>query len=195
MNKRENVSTVCSGAAVLSTVKIKVGHAVKIKVPRTHRPNRKTYRLMPIFEKCQILADILALVIYRSTTNAYFHIQIHLQHRQFLKFAFQGKIYEFKVLPFGLSLAPRIFTKCVEAALTPLRQQGIRILAYLDDWLICARSKEMADLHTKAVLMHLNALGFVVNQKKSLLTPTQSIMFLDLKLSILPGNPVRTEQG
>ncbi len=139
VNKRENVSTVCSGAAVLSAVKIKVP-------PRTHRPNRKTYRLMPIFEKCQILADILALVIYRSTTNAYFHIQIHLQHRQFLKFAFQGKIYEFKVLPFGLSLAPRIFTKCVEAALTPLRQQGIRILAYLDDWLICARSKEMADL-------------------------------------------------
>ncbi len=33
VNKRENVSTVCSGAAVLSTIK---------KVPRrTHRPNRK----------------------------------------------------------------------------------------------------------------------------------------------------------
>lgn len=101
--------------------------------------------------------------------DAYFHIPIHPQHR--LRFAFQGKIYEFKVLPFGLSLAPRIFTKYVEAAITPLRQQGIRILAYLDDWLICARSKEMADLHTRAVLMHLNALGFVVNQKKSLLIP------------------------
>ncbi len=102
-----NVSTVCSGAAVLS--------AIIIKVPsRTHRPNRKTYRLMLIFEKWQILADISALMIYRLTTIAYFHIQIHPQHRR--KFSFQGKIYEFKVLPFGLSLEPHIFTKCVEAA-------------------------------------------------------------------------------
>ncbi len=31
----------------------------------------------------------------------------------------------------------------------------------------------MADLQTKAVLMHLNALGFVVNQKKNSLTPSQ----------------------
>uniref|UniRef100_A0A671Q1Q7 Solute carrier family 12 member 7-like n=1 Tax=Sinocyclocheilus anshuiensis TaxID=1608454 RepID=A0A671Q1Q7_9TELE len=30
--------------------------------PRTHRPNRKTYRPMPIFEKCQISADISALM-------------------------------------------------------------------------------------------------------------------------------------
>ncbi len=64
---------------------------------------------------------------------------------------------------------------------TTLRQQGIKILAYLDDWLICARSKEIADLHT--VLMHLNARVFIVNQKKSLLTPTQSIMFLGLNLN------------
>ena len=51
-------------------VKIKVRSAVKIKVPlSTHRPIRKTYRPMPIFQKCQISADISALAIYRSTTN------------------------------------------------------------------------------------------------------------------------------
>ncbi len=44
--------------------------AVKIKVlPPTHQPNRKTYRPMQIFEKCQISADISALTIYRSTTS------------------------------------------------------------------------------------------------------------------------------
>ncbi len=96
------MSTVCSGATVLS--------AVKIKIPF------RTYRLMLIFEKWQILADISVLMIYRSTTIAYFHIQIHPQHRQFLRFAFQDIIYEFKVLLFGLSLEPHIFTKCVEVA-------------------------------------------------------------------------------
>ncbi len=33
VNKRENVRTVCSGAAVLRAVKTKVHHAVKLKVP------------------------------------------------------------------------------------------------------------------------------------------------------------------
>ncbi len=39
---------------------------------------------------------------------------------------------------FGLSLAPRTFTRCMDAAFSPLRQMGIRILNYLDDWLILA---------------------------------------------------------
>ncbi len=56
------MSTVCSGAAALSAVKIKVP-------PQMHRPNRKTYRPVLIFEKCQISADISVLAIYRSTTS------------------------------------------------------------------------------------------------------------------------------
>ena len=43
---------------------------------------------------------------------------------------------EYRVLPFGLSLAPRTFTKCMDAALEPLSSQGIHILNYLDvGWL------------------------------------------------------------
>ncbi len=55
---RGRMWALCAGAAVLSTVKIKVP-------PWTHRPNRKTYRPMPIFEKFQISADISALPIYQ----------------------------------------------------------------------------------------------------------------------------------
>ncbi len=50
--------------------------------------------------------------------------------------------YQYKVLPFGLSLSPRVFTKVVEAALVSLREQGVRILNYLDDWLILAQSQD-----------------------------------------------------
>ncbi|KAI2658175.1 Transposon Tf2-8 polyprotein [Labeo rohita] len=38
--------------------------------------------------------------------------------------------------------APRTFTKCINAALSPLRQSGIRILNYLDDWLVIAQSRD-----------------------------------------------------
>ncbi len=67
---------------------------------------------------------------------AYFHIQVAPHHIWFLRFAFEGVAYQYKVLPFGLSLAPHTFTQCLDAALSPLRQMGIRILNYLDDWLI-----------------------------------------------------------
>ncbi len=49
--------------------------------------------------------------------DAYFHIQVIQRHRKFLRFAFGGKAYQYKVLPFGLALAPRTFTKCMDAAL------------------------------------------------------------------------------
>ncbi len=68
--------------------------------------------------------------------DAYFHIQIVKRHRKFLRFAFEGKAYQYCVLPFWLALAPRTFTKCMDTALAPLWLQGVRILNYLDDWLI-----------------------------------------------------------
>ncbi len=48
---------------------------------------------------------------------------------------------------FGLSLSPRVFTKVAEAALVPLREQGMRILNYLDDWLILAQSQDQLCEH------------------------------------------------
>ena len=44
-------------------------------------------------------------------TDAYLHIPIHVKSRKFLRFAFQGTVYQFTVLPFGLSSAPYVFTR------------------------------------------------------------------------------------
>uniref|UniRef100_A0A1A8PZ04 ribonuclease H n=1 Tax=Nothobranchius rachovii TaxID=451742 RepID=A0A1A8PZ04_9TELE len=45
--------------------------------------------------------------------DAYFHIPVYPPHRKFLRFAFQGVCYEYTVLPFGLSLSPRVFVRCL----------------------------------------------------------------------------------
>ncbi len=89
--------------------------------------------------------------------DAYFHIQVAPHHRRFLRFAFEGMAYQYTVLPFGLSLAPRTFTRCT-FPLSPLQQMGIRILNYLDDWLILAQSE--------------------VNFSKSILSSSQRVSFL-----------------
>ncbi len=87
--------------------------------------------------------------------DAYFHIQVAPHHRRVLRFAFKGVDYQYKILPFGLSLAPRTFTRCMDAALSPLRQMGIRILNYLNDWLILAQLLAVLTSHKDLLLSHL----------------------------------------
>ncbi len=110
--------------------------------------------------------------------DAYFHISIRPCHRKFLRFAFGGKSYQYRVLPFDLALSPRNFTKCVDAALVLLRLQGIRIMNYIDKWLILAQSHQLAVRHRDVVLAHMKKLGLRLNAKISVLSPLQRTTFL-----------------
>ncbi|KAL0173928.1 hypothetical protein M9458_029896, partial [Cirrhinus mrigala] len=114
--------------------------------------------------------------------EAYFHVSILPRQRPFLRFAFKGRAYQYKVLPFGLSLSPRVFTKVAEAALAPLRELAIRILNYVDDWLILAHAWDLVCVHRDVVLNHLAQLGLRDNWEKSKLFPVQRISFLGVEL-------------
>ncbi len=83
------------------------------------------------------------LVCMHRPERCFFQISIWEGHRRFLRSAFSGRVFQFYLLTIGLSLAPRTFTRCMDAALAPLRHQGVRILNYLDDWLVCAQSEEI----------------------------------------------------
>lgn len=127
--------------------------------------------------------------------DAYFHIQIAPRHRRFLRFAFEGIAYQFMVMPFGLGLAPRTFTKCVDAAFSPLRASGMRILNYLDDWLILAHSEDVLNSHKHTLLRHLESLGLCVNVQKSVLRPSQTIMYLGVQLDSITMRARLSQEG
>ena len=74
--------------------------------------------------------------------DAYFHIPIHSQSRKYMCFHLQGRSYQFKALPFGLSTAPMEFTVVAKEVKLMALQRGIRIHQYLDDWLVRASSHE-----------------------------------------------------
>ncbi len=126
--------------------------------------------------------------------DAYLHVLILLRHRPFLRFAFEGRAWQYRVLPFGLSQSPRVFTKVVEGALTPLREVGVRILNYLDDWLILAQSREQLGDTRDLVLWHLSQLGLRVNWEKSKLSPVQRISFLGVELDSVSMTARLTEE-
>lgn len=61
--------------------------------------------------------------------------------------------------------------------------KGMRILPYLDDWLLWAPSTRQAVQEIRLFLRHLQKLGFSVNAKKSHLIPTQTTTFIGMTLN------------
>lgn len=80
-------------------------------------------------------------------------------------------------------LPPRTFTRCVAAALAPLQARGLRILPYLDDWLVCAQSRDQALRDTSILLDHVSRLGLAVNFAKSSLIPSRQVIFIGIAIN------------
>ena len=57
--------------------------------------------------------------------DAYFHVGVNRRFRRFLRFGWQGLLYEYLVLPFGLCLAPLIFTLVTKPLQAFLHARGI----------------------------------------------------------------------
>ena len=86
---------------------------------------------------------------------------------------------------------PQVFTRVMALVSSFLHSLGIRILLYLDDWLILTLSLSEA-LWAKDIMLDLcHQLGIEINLDKSHLTPPQSVTYLGmvLKNSILKAFP------
>jgi len=84
--------------------------------------------------------------------DAYYAIPIHPSSRKYLKFQYRSELFQFTCLPFGLSCAPRIFTKVLKPVVKYFRKLGILLVIYLDDLLLISSSIAQANMHTKAVV-------------------------------------------
>ena len=74
-------------------------------------------------------------VIVLDLQDAYFHIPIKQSFQKFLKFCIMGVVYKFLTLCFGLASAPRVFTMVMRSIVKFVRNLGMKLHAYLDDWL------------------------------------------------------------
>ena len=124
--------------------------------------------------------------------DAYLHIPVQHNFRKYLRFTVSGKVYQFKTLPFGLNVAPRIFTQVLKPVLAHLRSLHIQVHGYLDDWIVRALLPARTLQSTHTTLNLLVELGWVINWDKSMLDPTQQFVFLGLLFnthtaSVSPG--------
>lgn len=110
--------------------------------------------------------------------DAYYAIPMHVDSRQYLRFILEGRVMEFQCLPFGLSTAPRVFTKILHPIIAHLRSRGLRSVTYLDDLLIIHQKQEIFLHIFHRVLQLLTSLGLIVKQAKCSQAPTQNLVFL-----------------
>ena len=119
--------------------------------------------------------------------DAYFHIPIQAQSRKYLRFHVQGRTYQFKALPFGLSTAPIEFTVLAKEVKLMAIHRGIRIHQYLDDWLVRAKSYQICLQHTQSLVKICQELGWLVNLEKSVLQPKQVFDFVGYQFDLRSG--------
>ena len=109
-------------------------------------------------------------------------VPIHPESRRYLRFTMGGVPYQFRVLCFGLTTAPQVFTRLMAPISAILHRYGIRMLRYLDDWLILAESRTTC-IRARDRLLHLcEELGLQVNHRKSSLVPSQDMTYLGMQI-------------
>ena len=97
--------------------------------------------------------------------DAYFHVPIHSSSRKYLRFAFENKVYQFLILPFGLNTAPQVFTTLGHTVTGYLHRLGISVFPYLSDWLVHHPDRQVPLCHQSQLLNTLELVGFILNKK------------------------------
>jgi hypothetical protein len=116
---------------------------------------------------------------------------MHGSAHKYLAFRWGGLVYEYKVLPFGLNVAPFIFVKVTKQLVAKWRAEGIKVIVhFLDDIVFGLSGHEGRETEIiEHVLQDLKHTGFVINIEKSVLTPTRKIeclgFWLDTSLSLI----------
>ena len=115
--------------------------------------------------------------------NAYYTMPIHSVHQKYLKFMFNGTLYQYTCLPNGLSSAPRIFIKLLKPVYATLHNRGHLSSAYIDDTYLQGDTVEKCQQNITDTARLFSRLGFLIHPTKSVFTPSHILTFLGFILN------------
>ena len=118
--------------------------------------------------------------------DAYLHVPIVKHHHHFICFVWHNVPYQWKVLPFGLATAPRVFTSLMKPILFLCHCKGLHIVIYFDDILVLICSKWAGKRAHFFLCSLLVCLGLHINFSKSDLHLSQSFTILELCWDTVP---------
>ena len=114
--------------------------------------------------------------------EAFYSIPILKADRKFFRFWHQDQKFQFTALIMGLTHSPRVFTKILKPVFAQLRAMGHISSAYIDDSCLQGSSYEKCLQNIHDTIQLMDSLGLTVQLGKSVLQPTQQIVFLGFLL-------------
>ena len=119
--------------------------------------------------------------------DAYFHLGLGDALQRCVNLLVGQNIYRFVAAPFGLNILPELWTRLMRVLVSVWRKRGIQCFVYLDDILFVGKDKHKLETDMLYVLGTLRDSGLGVNQKKSVLVPTQQVMHLGFLIDFATG--------
>jgi Reverse transcriptase (RNA-dependent DNA polymerase) len=143
-----------------------------LEPPPFHLPN--------IVKVCSMLRpdDLLCSI---DLKNAYYHIPIAQEHWKFLRFVYKDQVFAMTCLPFGLSVAPRVFTLVSTWFSDYLRSYKIRCCNYLDDWLFMNPNRLSLCGEMTFSVEEFIRFGWHISFDKSELIPQEVLTYLGVR--------------
>ncbi|MFO0453080.1 MAG: reverse transcriptase domain-containing protein, partial [Pseudomonadota bacterium] len=117
--------------------------------------------------------------------RAFHSVAVKEEYRKFLKIRWRGKIFQFKGMPLGLSQSPYYFNLIASSIAGELRRRGMRLLYYVDDWIILGKSKEEAEKTARIAVELMTQLGMTMNVEKSDKKAGRKREFLGVKIDLV----------
>ena len=117
--------------------------------------------------------------------DAFLFVLINPRYRKYFCFYLNHIMYMFNRMPFGLTTAPWIFSRLMRIIKKFLRRRGVNVNSFIDDFIVWARSRELAAKHLRWTRELLTWLGLTVNLKKSSPAPVQRLKYLGVNLDLV----------
>jgi hypothetical protein len=108
----------------------------------------------------------------------YWTMSINPAHRRYFRFRMEGKLYQWKALPFGYVNSMQIMSRILAPVIQKLATMGIETIYWVDDLILqLGEDKEKARNLAADALSLLSSLGFVINAEKTARDVTKEVLF------------------
>jgi hypothetical protein len=115
--------------------------------------------------------------------DAYYSVRVHPDHQKYLKFCWKGKLFQYTCFPNGLAFCPRKFTKLMKPIFATLRDHGHLSVGFIDDSYLQGDDYEQCVKNITDTVALIDKVGLVPHPDKSVLYPTQILVFLGFELN------------
>ena len=131
-------------------------------------------------ESMQNVLNVIKKDAFMTSTDlkdAFYSVPVAAHHQKYLNF-FANEYLKFTCMPNGYDPAMRIFSKITKVLFSVLMMQGHTSVVYVDNSYLQGDSYESCLKNVNDTIIMLRSLGFTIHPERSVLTPTQNLIYL-----------------